>query len=233
MGLTVMILPASSVPKEYAAKYSVAVCEPNYGTSACRLGRTVGDSWLSASVGDAVLDPPRELLSSAIDAVAQNFASTSGQTRPITRTGQVWSTPDCESLGREIRLDELMGPYVNGYWEGTAEPEEGLFRAAGVLVGCPLFSDLEHPDSEAWDFHYLTPYIAPGLGWQWDQLRADAENASRAVDVEGAADAFAVDQGYGASIVFATDGTNVVSLYSQNPDLAVRIVGRIMTSLSS
>jgi len=231
--LTVMVLPASSVPKEYAAKYSVAVCESNYGTSACRLGRTAGESWVSASVGDAVPEPPRELLASAIDAVAENLASTVGRARPITLTDQVWSIPDCESLGRDIRLDELIGPYVHGHWEGKAEPEDDLFRAAGVLAGCPLFTDPEHPDSEAWEFHYLTPYVAPGLAWQWDELRADAENSSRAVDVEGAADAFAVDQGYGASIVFATDGTNVVSLYSQNPDLAVQIVGRIMTSLSS
>lgn len=230
--LTTMVIPASAVPAEYAAKYSVPVCEPNYDSSGCRFGRIVGENWISAYVGFAVYEAPREMLAAVVDTVEQNLA-TATQPRPDTRTDGVWSIPDCTELGQAIALEELIGPYLHGYWEGSEQPEEVLFAAAGVARGCPLFSDSARVDPASQQFRILTPQIAPGLGWQWEELRAEADSASVAIEVDGATDAFSVDRGHDARVVFATDGTNVVSLYSEDPELAAQILGRIITSLSS
>ncbi|GLJ81226.1 hypothetical protein [Microbacterium imperiale] len=230
--LTTMVVPASAVPAEYAAKYSVPVCEPNYDSSGCRFGRIVGENWVSAYVGFAVYEAPREMLAGVVDTVEQNLA-TATQPRPDTRTDGVWAIPDCTELGRAIALEELIGPYLHGYWEGSEQPEEVLFAAAGVARSCPLFSDSARVDPASEKFVIMTPQIAPGLGWQWEQLRADAGSAPLPVEVDGAADAFAVDSGHGAYGLFATDGTNVVSVYSEDLELDAQILGRIITTLSS
>lgn len=86
----------------------------------------------------------------------------------------------------------MIGPYVHGYREGSEQPEEALYASAGVARICPLSSDDERFEASE-DFHIMTPQIAPGLAWQWEQLRADSEGFSTAVDVAGATDAFAAD----------------------------------------
>lgn len=230
--LTTMVTPASAVPREYAAKYSVPVCEPNYDASICRFGRIIGDNWISAAVGFAVYEAPIDMLTAVVDAVERNLGAAT-QPRGITRMEGVWAIPDCTELGQAIALEELIGPYRHGYWEGSEQPEEVLFAAAGVARGCPLFSDNERVDPAFEKFVIMTPQIAPGLGWQWEQLRADAGSASLPVEVDGAADAFAVDSGHGAYGLFATDGTNVVSVYSEDLELDAQILGRIITTLSS
>lgn len=230
--LTVSIVPASVVPNEYVSKYSVGVCEPSYDASLCRLGRVVGDTWVSATVGYAVTEAPDDLLAAAIDAVAENLPSAT-QPRPLTFTEAMWSLPDCVLLGEEMGLEDMMGAYRHGYWEGSEQPAGVLLDAASVLRTCPVFTDVEHFSGEDEPFRILAPQIAPGLHWQWDQLRGDAGDAAIDVEIEGAVDAFVAERGYGSSVVLATDGTNVVSLSSQDVDFASRIVSRILAVLTA
>lgn len=231
--LTTMVVPADVVPDDFAATYSVTVCEPNYDTMNCRLGMRAGDTWISAATGSdyEVRDAPVEFLTAAIEAVSQNLPSAT-QPRPVSRTDQTWTIPDCVALGEAIGLEELMGPYQHGYWEGSEQPEEVLFSAAGVARSCPVFSDYERLDEAVHDFRILRPLVTPGLGWQWPDLRAQAADSMFEIDVDGALDSFGVDRGYGSTQVFATDGTNVVSLYSQDADLTATILARIIAALS-
>lgn len=230
--LGVTVLPATVVPNEFAARYAVAYCEPSYDSSLCRLGRTVGENWIMSTVGWTVYEAPSELLVAAIDAVATNLPGAT-QPRPAALDDDVWSIPDCVQLAEAIGLQELIGPYLHGYWEGSEQPEEVLLAAAGVARLCPLFSDSERSDDES-EFYLLAPNVGPGLAWQWEQLRSDSAGVSTAVDVVDATDAFAADGGYGSARVFATDGTNVVSLYADSDDLevAAEILGRMIGELS-
>lgn len=229
--LRTTVLPATAVPNEFAARYAVARCEPSYDSGLCRLGRTVGDDWIMATAGWAVYEAPVELLDAAIDAVAANLPDAT-QPRPAA-FDDVWSIPDCVQLGEAIGLEELIGPYLDGYWEGSEQPEEVLFAAAGVERTCPVFSDSERLSDES-EFFILTPQVAPGLAWQWEQLRSGSQGFSSGIDVVGATDAFAADLGHGSSAVFATDGTNVARLYADSDDVevAAEILGRIIRELS-
>lgn len=230
--LTTTVVPAAEATNEFTARYSVTTCEPNYDSTHCRLGQVFGDVWVGASVGWGPVAAPDELLRVAIDAVAVNL-STATQPRRAALTDDVWSTPDCTDLGKAIGLEELIGPYRHGYWEGSEQPEEVLLAAAGVFRACPLFSDSERM-SESDEFHIFAPQVAPGLGWQWEELRAQtAESTLVEVDVDGADGAFAVDWGYGQYKAFATDGVNVVSMHDENLDLAGQVLGRMLSALSS
>ncbi|MFS0712484.1 hypothetical protein ABC195_01275 [Microbacterium sp. 2P01SA-2] len=229
--LTTMVLPAAAVTNEIAAAYSVAFCEPNYDASACRLGVRVGDDWVSATVGSEVYEAPEELLSAAVEAVSRNLASAT-KPRPADRTDQTWSIPDCVELGEAIGLEDIVGPYRHGYWEGSEQPEDVLFASAGIARTCPMFSDSERLDYNTHDFRILSPLVAPGLGWQWNQLRTGAAETAVAVEVAGAADSFGVDPGYGSVRVFATDGTNIASMWSQDAEVAAEVLSRMLTALS-
>ncbi|RKE60282.1 hypothetical protein [Microbacterium sp. AG238] len=232
--LTVTVVPATEVSNEFAARYSVATCEPKYDSTSCRLGRVVGDAWIGASAGWGPAEAPNDLLTAAIDAVSANLP-TATQPRRAVATDDVWSVPDCIWLGEAMGIEELIGPYLHGYWEGSEQPEEVLLAAAGAFRTCPLFSDGERIDYDTQEFHILAPQVAPGLSWQWDEVRARAQESSTfvEVDVAGAADAFAVDWGHGSHKAFATDGTNVVSVYESDLDLAAQVLARMLTALSS
>lgn len=231
--LTLTVVPAAEVSNEFAARYSVATCEPSYDANHCRLGRVVDDVWVGANAGWGAVETPDELLGAAIEAVAANLP-TATQPRRAAATDDVWPVPDCVWLGEAMGLEELIGPYRHGYWEGSEQPEEVLLAAAGVFRACPLFSDGERMDDETDEFHILSPQVAPGLGWQWDELRGRAaESAVVELDVAGATDAFAVDWGYGQYKAFATDGVNVVSMHDENLDLAGQVLGRMLSALSS
>ncbi|MGR6742376.1 hypothetical protein ACU6RU_10130 [Microbacterium sp. F1-18] len=230
--LTTMVLPAAAVTNEISAAYSVAFCEPNYDSSACRFGVRVGDNWVSATAGSEVYEAPEELLAASVEAVSRNLASAT-KPRAVDRTEQTWSIPDCVELGEAIGLEDIIGPYLHGYWEGSQQPEEVLFASAGIARSCPMFSDSERLDYDTHEFRILTPLVTPGLGWQWNQLRTGAAETAVAVDVAGAADSFGVDRGYGSMLVFATDGTNVVSMSSQDVEVAAQILSRMITALSS
>ncbi len=232
--LTMTVVPAAEVSNEFTARYSVAMCEPSYDASYCRLGRVAGDVWVGASAGWGAVDAPNNLLTAAIDAVAANL-STATQPRRAAVADDVWSIPDCVWLGEAMGLEELIGPYLHGYWEGSEQPEEVLLAAAGAQRTCPFFSDGERMDYETDEFHILTPQVAPGLGWQWGEVRdrAAASSTLVGVDVAGAADSFAADWGRGSQKVFATDGTNVVSIYESDLDLAAQVLSRMLTALSS
>lgn len=231
--LTMTVVPAVEVNNEFAARYSVATCEPSYDANNCRLGRVVADVWVGANAGWGAVETPDELLNAAIEAVAANLPAAT-QPRRAAATDDVWAIPDCVDLGESLGLEELIGPYRHGYWEGSEQPEEVLLAAAGVFRACPLFSDGERIDYETDEFHILSPQVAPGLGWQWDELRGRAAESSVVeLDVAGATDAFATDWGYGSYKAFATDGVNVVSLYDENLDLAGQVLGRMLSALSS
>lgn len=231
--LTATVVPAAEVTNEFAARYSVVTCEPQYDSTNCRLGQVFGAVWVGASAGwGPVEGAPDELLRAAVDAVAANLSAAT-QPRRAVATDDVWSIPDCADLGEAMGLEELIGPYLHGYWEGSEQPEEVLLAAAGVFRACPLFSDNERMD-ESDEFHIFAPQVAPGLGWQWLELRAQAAEPTLVeVDVAGAADAFAVDWGHGSHKAFATDGTNVVSVYESDLDLAAEVLSRMITALSS
>ncbi|OAZ43032.1 hypothetical protein A9Z40_14325 [Microbacterium arborescens] len=230
--LTTMVLPAAAVTNEIAAAYSVAFCEPNYDSSACRFGVRAGDDWVSATVGSEVYEAPEELLSAAVEAVSRNLASAT-KPRPVDRIDQTWSIPDCVELGEAIGLEDIVGPYRHGYWEGAEQPEDVLFASAGIALTCPMFSDGERLHYDTHEFRILAPLAAPGLGWQWKQLRTGNAEAAVAVEVAGAADSFGVDRGYGSVLVYATDGTNVVSMWSQDAEVAAQVLSRMLTALSS
>lgn len=228
--VSVAVVPAAVVPREFTARYSVALCEPQYDSTNCRLGRLVDDSWVWATAG-STLEAPTDLLSGGIDAVAANLDSTVSPT-PAAKTDDVWDMPDCERLGETIFLDELIGPYRHGYWEGSEQPEEILLASAGVARSCPLFTDSEQigPD----DAHYiLRPVILPGAGWQWDRFRSDLGEQATSLEVAGATEAVVTGDGDAYGTVYATDGTNLVSLSIEDPDLGAEIVGRMIGALAS
>lgn len=164
--------------------------------------------------------------------MSRNLASAT-KPRPVDRIDQTWSIPDCVELGEAIGLEDMVGPYRHGYWEGSEQPEDVLFASSGIARTCPMFSDGERLDYDTHEFRILAPLVAPGLGWQWKQLRAGNAEAAVAVEVAGAADSFGVDRGHGTVRVFATDGTNVVSVYESDLDLVAQVLSRMLTALSS
>lgn len=228
--LSVAVVPAAVVPKEFAARYSVALCEPQYDAINCRLGRLVDEAWVWATAGSDAREAPTDLLSAGIDAVSANLESTVSP-MPADSTDEVWDIPNCERLGEAIGLNELIGPYRHGYWEGSEQPEEILLSSAGVARSCPLFTDGEQTGPD--DAHYiLTPVILPGAGWQWDRFRSDLGDQATSLEVAGATDAVVTGGGDAYGTVYATDGANIVSLSIDAPDLGAEIIGRMMGALS-
>lgn len=224
------ILPADAVPPEFAEAYASPICEPSYDASVCRLGRTVGEVWIGADAGPLSTEAPTELLNGALDAAAANLAGAT-MPQPAAVTEEFWTIPNCGELFAEIRLEELIGPYIQGYWEGSEQPEDVVLAAAGVARSCPAFTDNERIAPE--DTHYiLTPQIAPGGAWQWEQLVADSAGRSTPLEVAGATEAFAVGAGLGSSNTFATDGTNIVSVPTDDLEVAGALLGRIVTALA-
>lgn len=228
--LDVMVLPAASVPDDFAADFSEARCDPSYDVTLCRLAAAVDDVWIMATAARDFDEPPVQVLEATIDAVATT-TSGSFDGAAADRTEEWWPVPDCEALNDEIALQELIGAYRNGYWEGNVQPEETLLRSASVQAICPAnTSDGAAPDGG----HYiLTPVVAPGAAWQWDALAA-VEGMEPAT-IAGASEALQLSATYSTAL-YATDGVNVVTITldkDEPVEVAAEILERMLAALAA
>lgn len=227
--LDVMVLPAASVPEPFAADFSEARCDPAYDVTLCRLAATVDDVWIMATASRDFAEPPVQVLEATIDAVAAT-AGSSFDGVAAEATADWWSVPECEALNEQIALEEAIGTYRNGYWEGNVQPEEVLLRDASVQAICPSSTDGEAPDGG----HYIiSPVVAPGGAWQWDAL--SATDGMEPVTIAGASEALQFT-GTHSNALYATDGVNVVTmtLDAEEPvEVAIEIVQRMLAALAA
>ncbi|WP_434812449.1 hypothetical protein, partial [Microbacterium sp. bgisy189] len=203
--LEVIVLPAASVPADFVADFSETRCDPSYDVTLCRLAAEVGDVWVMVTAGRDFTEPPAQKLQATIDAVAATAVdSFDGVSADVTEGW--WPVPDCAVLFEAISLQEIIGDYVNGYWEGNVQPEETLLRDTGVQALCPASTNGDAPDGG----HYIImPSVYPGAAWHWDELAATEGMAP--ADIGGASAGLSL-AGVGFNALYATDGVNVVMM---------------------
>jgi len=206
--LEITVAPAEQVPAEFTARYAEPLCESSYDATFCRQARTVGDVWLMARAGYSMGDTFGGFLARALDQ-AEATVSAGIDAVPVDRNASWWQVSDCESLGQDMRMGEVLGEnYGTGFWEGSEQPESIMLREAGLGIRCQwITGDGElSPDGR---HHIITLQSSHGGHWQWDAILAhdDVED----VAVAGAEHAVIFtprDRLY----VFAGDGVNVVSV---------------------
>jgi hypothetical protein len=227
--LRIVLLPAEQAPQTFAADFAVARCDSSYDARPCRLAGTEGDLWIMARAGYEFEAPPVAFLEQAIAAAAAS-AEAPLAARAADRRPEWWDLPDCEALGADMGLAELIGEdYRYGYWEGSLPPEEALLAEAGVQGTCPWFTgDTRPPDGE---FYIVDLTVAAGAAWQWEQME-DAE-ASVPVRVAGAESAIAVERdGRANDVVYATDGVNVIAARGADSEFLLRLAERALAALA-
>lgn len=223
--LTVTLLAPDSVPAQFAGDYSAVTCDPVYDWTTCRIGSTVKGTWVMVAFGYGA-GATGDLVEPGLSAVARNLVDPLAS-RAVDRQSDWWTLPACESLGEGMRLEELLGAgYVNGYWEGSASPDDELLEQAGVELRCPWFSDFQvEPDG-----HITSLALAAGAAWNWDEIVATT--AAEDVVIGGAKDAvFVKYPPYSEGTLYATDGVNV--LVSRGTlDFATQMAERALAALA-
>lgn len=227
--LDVVVLPASTVPATFATEYAAIQCGPDYDSTSCRVGKVAGDAWVM--VRDAAPSPesPSEtFLLRALEEVGTTVGSTfDGRRAP--RHDAWMALPDCESLGGQIRLHEIIGDhYVDGYWEGSLLPEEVLRREAGLSTTCPWYTGdgQTAPDG---GFYIVGATVVPGGAWAWDDIAAFEAATEVPVDGAEAAVVFAEAPNYR---LFVSDGVNVISVGGAETSVLTVIAERILAAVS-
>lgn len=225
--LAVVLLPAASVPADFASRYETPLCEPNYDSVNCRMSRVEGDLWVMARAGWGLSEAPSDVLGAAIDAaVANALPSWDAQRADVTPAW--WALAECSALHADMTLGAVAGPYVDGWWEGSEQPEMTLLALAGVERFCPWYTDRES-GTEGGPFYIGNTTIAPGAAWGWPAIIA-TEGVDH-VTVPGAQDAVVAT---GFHTVYATDGVNIVTVRAGD-DIAIGIdiAGRAMSTLAA
>ncbi len=225
--LSVTLMAPDAVPASWVRGYSALACEVVYDWSTCRVGATVAGTWVMAAA-DFVVESTGDLAESGLDAVSENVAG-SVVSRAADRQPDWWTLPDCESLGEEMRLQELLGEgFISGYWEGEPSPDQRMLSEAGVEQLCPWFTNTaQSPEAE---FHITDLLIAAGAAWNWDEIAATS--AAEEVAITGAEDAVFISYPpNGEGTLYATDGVNV--LVSRGTlDFATQMAERALAALA-
>ncbi len=225
--LAVIMMPASSVPTDFRFSYDTPLCEPSYDSVNCRMSRVDGEVWIMARAGWNLSEPPTDVLTAAIDA-ALATAQPSWEARRADSTPTWWTLGSCEALHERMELASAAGPYIDGWWEGSEQPEMTLLTSAGVEQYCPWFTDGEAISSDD-AFFIGNTTVAPGAAWDWPAIRVT--EGVEPVSVDGAEDAV-IAPTFG--IVYATDGVNVVSVSaSEDAAVAADIAGRALSALAA
>lgn len=229
--IAVLALPASVVADEYATELSTARCDPQYDTTLCRLGRTVGSVWLMARSGPGTAEPPLEQLESALDAAAANVAAFP-EPVPLPRERVWWTLGACDDLGERMSLSEILGTdYHSGYWEGSPQYEDWILEEAGVGQFCQWSSD-SADIPEGHEHYILSATLEPGGAWQWSDIVPDD---AVAVSLTGAQEAFheGAAGDYRTGRVWATDGVNVLTVYTEGGDVSEDVAERVLAAVAS
>jgi hypothetical protein len=218
--LEISVIPLSALPPELAASYNVMTCEGASDGQLCRKSASSGEWWImaqSAGIPDAV---PEELLDTALRAVEQNLVR-SASAHAAVRRETWWRLDSCEGLMREISLEELVGDYVVGYWEGEESDETRFFASAGVNRHCPIVAE----NGESF-IGGIT--LFPGAGWAWEARTRGAEILEAGDGIEAViVRAPEIPQTW----VYATDGTNVVQISGGPVELQGEMLLRLMPAL--
>ena len=223
--LGVVVLPAAKAPADFAAQYATQHCEPLYDTDACGIAATVGAAWVYAWV-TGVPGGPRDLPERSLAEVSASVGN-GVDSVPVDVGPQTLRLPDCEELAAAIRLDELIGPYITGYWEGNEHPRQRLYAEAGAEKICPWFTDHVNAPTDQ-EFHLVDAVISVGGVWKWPDIAGTV--GAEAVELEGAGEAvaFSIDR---QSFVYATDGTNVFLVDGHDLAMQIELAERLMAEL--
>lgn len=225
--VAVIQMPVASMPPVVLSAYDAPLCEPSYDAVNCRMTRVDGEIWAMARAGWNLSEPPTDILAATIDAAVTNARSTwDAQRADVAPTW--WTLDACADLHESMSLEAAAGPYVDGWWEGSEQPEMALLRSAGIEQYCPWYTDGDATGSDA-PFHIGNTTIAPGAAWNWPAILATP--GMEPISVAGAEDAV-VATTFG--IVYATDGVNVIS-GSAGDDIAqvADIAGRALSALAA
>lgn len=199
--LEISVFPRSALPPALVALYEEAKCEGVYDGALCWKSAGDGEWWILAQAVGVTDSVPEELLDSALSRVQQNLAL-SAPARAADRSEEWWPFESCEAITQEMSLDDVLGSYVIGYWEGTESTEDRFFETAGVYHHCPIVGE----NGESF-IGGMT--LFPGAGWSWERQTRGAE----VLNVGGGIDAVIVRATDPAQTwVYATDGTNVAQI---------------------
>lgn len=231
--VAVFVAPAREIPATFTAEFAEARCDPSYDAMNCRLARVDGDLWIMSSAGWSPVEPPVTLLNGILDAVVQN-ATTSSTPARAGVTDAWWDLPVCADFTENLGLDEAIGPYTDGYWEGSDQPEDTVLSLVGVGLVCHWFTDSERRTSADDPFYIGQIALAPGGAWQWEALAAlDGvapvliDGAEHAVIYSGTTE----DEG---SELFATDGVNLLSVSTTATDAVLAdVASRAFSALAA
>ncbi len=221
--LTVSVFPLVAVAPEYRTALAAPRCDPSYDATICRQGRTVGDTWLLASSGWMLVEPPTTQSTAALDAVAANLADAPSPV-PLTSSPEWWTFVGCDELGEALALSDLLGThYFSGIWEGSAQFEQKILESAGVEMVCQYSSDSANIPADR-DFSILTVTVRPGAASAGTFAAGDDETATL---IDGAQTAFVNASG----TVRSTDGTNVLIVASEGDGIEVEVMERALALL--
>lgn len=199
--LEVSVFPLSALSPALTELYQEAMCEGVYDGALCWKSAVDGEWWIVARAAGVTDSVPEQLLDSALSTVRQNLAL-SAPAHAGDRNEEWWSFDSCEGITQDMSLDDVLGSYVIGYWEGTASTEDQFFDVAGVRHHCPIVG--ENGESFVGGIT-----LFPGAGWSWEQRTRGAE----VLNVEGDIEAVIVRATDPAQTwVYATDGTNVAEI---------------------
>ncbi|MFD0788882.1 hypothetical protein ACFQ0P_00615 [Microbacterium insulae] len=221
--LAIVVLPQDQVPTAFVEDFAIARCDPSYDAQGCRVARSAGEYWvMSRTYGSQ--EASSSLLEAAADAAVSTIGDSFDGVPADDRDG--WFTPlECEDLAEEISIGDVIGAgYVNGYWEGSTQPEEILLSEGGVGFTCPWYSvDGSAPGGRS---YIIQATVASGGAWDWDRI-ATRETATP-VPVEGAVAAVTYPVNGDSVWLYATDGINVVELTNGDVGGLGELAGRML-----
>jgi len=204
--LEVTVAPAAEVPADFTARYAEPLCESSYDGAFCRQVRIVGDAWVMARAGISMEDTFDAFLARALDH-AETSLSGGIDAVPVDRNSSWWQVSECDSLGKAMRMHEVLGEnYITGFWEGSEQPEQILLREGGVGIMCQWITgnDELSPDGQ---HHIITLLTSQGGEWEWEAIAAHDDVEEIAVVGAERAATYSPRE---LPFVFASDGVNVL-----------------------
>ncbi len=216
--LSIDVFPEHLVTGDLASKYGDPTCENAYDGLDCHVAGTANGTWVHVAMPALIESGAApEGLQAALDDV---LSRTGDWPAPVaeTRTGLWWDPVDCEQLGALIDVAGIMQgtEFYAGYPTGFGPSvSREILEREGVTAWCPWYS---------YELGGIWMRLYPGSGFQW------AEVAGTPATVAGAVEAVTIE-GPGASTLYATDGTNTVSV-SEAPIPREELAARVLAALN-
>ncbi|QOC25974.1 MULTISPECIES: hypothetical protein [Microbacterium] len=229
--LRVSAMPSSVVDSSLRSTYESALCEPvPWLSTGCRKAVEDDKTWLLATVsGDVYQFVDGEFDEAAVrqrlDALTPllfDALARAGAPSAATRTDEWWPQVTCDDLATKIPLAQLLGSsgYQTGFGgEASADVDSRVAGAQGFGLQCGW-----RPSDDSASGSSMMIMLYPGGAWDWERIATATDPVGDVVpvNVDGARAAVATrsETTSPLSNVYASDGVNVVRVFSAPDPLA-------------